>query len=254
MTRPKAIGPINKFPFIGLSLLLLALSLGATVFRTPILRAVVATLQTIKGKRTVADRVHEFGPPVRARLAHDFARIGLSYPPTRITLVGLKAEKRLEVWVRGERPPWHLLRTYPILAASGQLGPKLREGDNQVPEGLYAIESLNPNSLYHLALRVGYPNAFDRMMGERDGRKNLGGDIMIHGNACSVGCLAMGDPASEELFVLAAETGIAHISVILAPVDLRTIELPTNMPAVPVWTPELYAELRRALLALTEGG
>ena len=71
------------------------------------------------------------------------------------------------------------LARYPIRAASGALGPKLREGDRQVPEGVYDIESLNPNSRFHVALRVGYPNAFDRQMAGREGRTALGGDIMI---------------------------------------------------------------------------
>ena len=120
----------------------------------------------------------------------------------------------------------------------------------QVPEGLYRIESLNPNSLYHLALRVDYPNQFDRAKGRADGREDLGGDIMIHGKSCSIGCLAMGDPAAEELFVLAAETGIDNLSVILTPVDFRTDELPAEMPKGPDWTPELYASIKRELMKL----
>ena len=120
----------------------------------------------------------------------------------------------------------------------------------QVPEGLYRIESLNPNSLYHLALRVDYPNQLDKAKGKLDGRADLGGDIMIHGKDCSIGCLAMGDEAAEELFVLTAETGIENITVILSPVDFRTGELPARMPAVPDWTPELYDSIRLELKKL----
>ena len=69
---------------------------------------------------------------------------------------------------------------YPILAASGVLGPKLREGDKQVPEGIYGAEALNPNSKFHLSIRLNYPNTFDRRMAQSDGRTQLGGDIMIH--------------------------------------------------------------------------
>lgn len=126
------------------------------------------------------------------------------------------------------------------------LGPKLRAGDLQVPEGLYRVELLNPNSRFHLSLRLDYPNAFDRRRARADGRTRLGGDIMIHGNAVSIGCLAMGDPAAEDLFVLAADTGIGHVSVIVAPTDLRVRAAPRD-PTLPPWVDQLYARIRTAL-------
>jgi murein L,D-transpeptidase YafK len=165
-------------------------------------------------------------------------------------LVGLKQEKQLELWVSDGFAEFRLLKTYPILAASGTAGPKLKEGDRQVPEGLYQIESLNPNSRFHLALRVNYPNDLDKEHGRLDGRSRLGGDIMIHGNAVSIGCLAMGDQAAEDLFVLAAETGVKNIAVILTPVDFRVRDLPSGSPPAPSWTAELYAEIRKALAPL----
>ena len=226
---------------------ILVLVICAIPFRTKLRRPVVAVIQVLRGKKTVADRVEQFGLAVRARLAPDFERISVAYPPAEITLVGLKEDNLLEVWVSD--PPKHL-KTYPILGASGVLGPKLREGDMQVPEGLYRIESLNPNSMYHLALRVNYPNQFDKTKGKADGREDLGCDIMIHGKDCSIGCLAMGDEAAEELFVLAAQTGIDNISVILTPVDFRIQELPVHMPEVPEWTPELYASIKQELMKL----
>ena len=152
--------------------------------------------------------------PTSTRL--DVAR---AYPPRRVTLVGLKAERTLQVWVSGDNGKWTHLCDYPIVGMSGVLGPKLKEGDMQVPEWLYRVESLNPNSLYHLALRVNYPNSQDRLWGKQDGRSELGSDIMIHEKACSIGCLAMGDEAAEDLFVLAAETGVDNVSIILSPVD-----------------------------------
>jgi L,D-transpeptidase catalytic domain len=209
-------------------------------------------VQRMKGQRTVALRVAEFGEVVRARLAPDFARIGLNYPPKQVVLVGLKQERLLEVWVAGEGLGYRLLMTYPILGASGKLGPKLREGDLQVPEGLYRIESLNPNSAFHLSLRLDYPNDFDREKAERDGRASLGGDIMIHGGSASIGCLAMGDGAAEDLFVLAAETGIENVSVILSPVDLRVREAPEPKPWDLDWIPELHDMIRAELLRLRE--
>ncbi len=196
---------------------------------------------------SVSERLKQFGPSVRVRLAPAFDRIGVAYPPEKITLVGIKQDALLEVWVSD--PPL-FLKSYPILGASGHLGPKLQEGDLQVPEGLYRIESLNPNSMYHLALRVNYPNQFDQAKGVTDGREDLGCDIMIHGKTCSIGCLAMGDEAAEDLFVLAAETGLNNVSVILTPVDFRTQALPADMPKLPAWTTQLYASIRQELMKL----
>jgi len=153
----------------------------------------------------------------------------------------------LQVWVAGQNGDGKLLKAYPILGLSAGPGPKLREGDRQVPEGLYAVESLNPNSRYHLALRVNYPNDQDRERGQEDGRSALGSDIMIYGNTCSVGCLAMGDEAAEDLFVLAAETGIDRISVILCPVDFRKQPMPPADSGAAPWVGELYKTLAREL-------
>ncbi len=228
-------------------LVMFVVAICAIPFRATLRRPAIAAIQVFRGRKTVADRVGQFGPTVRQRLASDFERIGVNYPPSNMVLVGLKQEKLLEVWVSD--PP-KFLASYPILGASGTLGPKLQEGDRQVPEGLYRIESLNPNSLYHLALRVNYPNAYDKVKGTLEGRKDLGSDIMIHGKDCSIGCLAMGDEAAEDLFVLAAESGIENISVILSPVDFRSRELPEGTLNLPEWTQELYASIRRNLHTL----
>lgn len=211
-------------------------------------RPASAVLQIAKGRKTVADRLAEHGPAVRDRLAPDFSAAGVAYPPRHVAFVGLKDEKRLEIWVAGGDGAWKPLKNYPILGLSGTLGPKLREGDRQVPEGIYRIESLNPNSLYHLSLRLDYPNADDRRRGIEDGRDALGSDIMIHGSDCSIGCLAMGDPAAEDLFLLAADAGIENVSVLLCPVDFRIRPLPAAMPGLPPWTPDLYATLRDRLV------
>ena len=156
--------------------------------------------------RTIEQVLAALGPSVERRLRPAFERAGLPWTPRNLTLVAFKAERRLELYASdGEEKPQFVL-AYPILAASGVAGPKLREGDKQVPEGFYRIELLNPNSRYHLSLRVNYPNADDIDRAREDGRdlSTLGGDIMIHGGSASIGCLALGDPAIEELFVLAA--------------------------------------------------
>lgn len=201
----------------------------------------------IRGRETVETRLAQYRESARARLAPAFERASAKYPPARCVLVALKDEKTLEVWCAGGDGAMTHIVTYPILAASGGPGPKLREGDKQVPEGVYRIESLNPNSLYHLALRLDYPNAEDRAAAEGEGRTNLGGDIMIHGKAASIGCLAIGDPAIEELFVLAAETGIENVEVLIAPWDLRLKEPPGDERK---WVRERYRLLRERLAGL----
>lgn len=216
-----------------------------------VLAGLMAALTALVAPATVASRVAEHGPAARSRLAPAFARAGVAYPPRAVTLVGLKREARLEVYAGARRAAQAFVTSYPILAASGGPGPKLREGDLQVPEGVYRIESLNPNSRYHLALRVNYPNALDRRRGAADGRRRLGGDIMIHGNAVSIGCLAMGDAVAGELFVLAADAGLAGIEVVLAPHDLRREAAPAG-PHLPSWAPSLYAEIGAALAALPQ--
>jgi len=106
--------------------------------------------------------------------------------------------------------------------------------------------------MFHLAIRVGYPNAFDRAQASRDGRSDLGGDIMIHGGSASVGCLAIGDPAIEELFVLVASVGVERTRVIIAPTESVTPD--AVPPDSPPWLPELYQSLRLELAKLTNAG
>lgn len=227
-----------------------ALALLAVIFLLYIRHRDTNILPFDSGRKTVADRLEQFGPAVTQRLSPYFQSAGVPYPPNEIILVALKDQKILQLWASGPVSPFKLIRTYPILAASGRLGPKLKEGDRQVPEGIYKVESLNPNSSYHLSLRLNYPNDFDRLYAKRDGRTNLGGDIMLHGSNASIGCLAMGDTAAEELFILAAKTGIEKITVILTPVDFRTTQLPELTNPLPNWTNELYQQIKQKLSTL----
>lgn len=227
-----------------------ALVAGVIAGHRPVERVAVGVVQHARGRHTVADRVGQYGPAVRARLTPDFERTGVAWPPRRITLVGLKHERRLEVYVGDGRGPLSLLRSYPVLAASGRLGPKLREGDRQVPEGRYRVASLNPNSAFHLSLRLNYPSPDDLSHAWAEGRKGVGQDIMIHGSQVSAGCLAMGDEAAEDLFVLAAQAGAQNVAVLLSPVDFRVRDLPPNMPPAPAWMAQRYAQLRTALAEL----
>lgn len=133
-------------------------------------------------------------PGLEASLFEKGLRFGDS-----VFLRAYKKERVLEVFVRDrEDGRYRLFRSYRVAAASGVLGPKLREGDNQVPEGFYFVppSAMNPQSSFHLSFNIGFPNAFDRHHG-RDGSF-----IMVHGGRASTGCLAMTDPGIEEIYIL----------------------------------------------------
>ncbi|MDH3699883.1 MAG: L,D-transpeptidase family protein [Alphaproteobacteria bacterium] len=195
--------------------------------------------------RTVGQVVAAFGPAAVKRLQPHFAAAGIAYPPRELVFLAMKQEMKLEVWARGDASFRHV-KTYRIRKASGRKGPKLREGDWQVPEGIYRISGFNPNSSYHLSMKLNYPNAFDLTHARREGRTQPGTNIFIHGKAASVGCLAMGDPAIEELFVLVAETGRRKTRVVIAPHDPRHRPLTAAERHLPDWTPELYRRISAA--------
>ena len=132
-----------------------------------------------------------------------------------------KREQLLEVWVRNRGVgTYQLLSTYPVCKLSGRLGPKRRQGDLQIPEGYYDIDLLNPESNYHLSMRVDYPNPVDVARGA-GGR--LGGDIYIHGGCATIGCVPVTDEWIEELYLIAVharDAGQETIPVHLFPTRL----------------------------------
>jgi murein L,D-transpeptidase YafK len=119
------------------------------------------------------------------------------YMGKELYIRAFKLENILEVWVK-DGSKFKLLRRYPIAKLSGTIGPKLREGDKQVPEGVYIItkRSLKPKSSYHKAIKINFPNSVDRFH-QRDGS-----DIYIHGGDKSIGCIAMGDDIIDEIYTL----------------------------------------------------
>ncbi|MHC4915911.1 MAG: L,D-transpeptidase family protein, partial [Planctomycetota bacterium] len=160
--------------------LVLAAALAALAVRVWWPSAWARVRARLSGERTVSDVVARIGPRVRPDLRRAFREAGeCAYPPARLLLVALKRERRLEVWAPDPDGRMRLVKTHPVLGASGGPGPKLREGDRQVPEGFYLVEGLNPNSAFHLSIRLDYPNDFDLRMAERDGRASPGGDIYI---------------------------------------------------------------------------
>ena len=112
-----------------------------------------------------------------------------------------KKESEMEVWKRGADGKYALLKTFPICRWSGQLGPKVKEGDRQAPEGFYTVMpgQMNPNSSYYLSFDTGYPNAYDRTHGR------TGTHLMVHGTCSSRGCFAMTDEAIAEVYAIARE-------------------------------------------------
>ena len=137
---------------------------------------------------------------VRPALERDLAAAGLKFGDP-VFLRAFKEERLLEIFVRSpQSDTFKWFRSFPIAAASGTLGPKLAEGDGQVPEGFYRVppSAMKPDSRFHLAFDIGYPNALDRSLGR------TGSAIMIHGNHVSIGCLAMTDEKIEEIFTLCA--------------------------------------------------
>ncbi len=203
-------------------------------------------------RKTLSERIEELEPAVEKRLASDFAMADLPYPPTWLTLVIFKEQKILEIYAGPQSEQLKLVKTIPVLAASGHLGPKLRDKDRQIPEGIYAIDFLNPNSLYHLSLKLNYPNDFDRLKAQADSRFSPGNNIMIHGNQVSSGCIAIGDEPIEDLFVLAHKVGLPNTKVIIAPFDFRK-KSPTDVDMhniQPDWVPELYEAIEKELKKL----
>lgn len=122
----------------------------------------------------------------------------LGTPMRHIYLRAFKEEREIELWVAEDQGSKHTrLAVYKVLAASGGPGPKRKEGDRQVPEGIYHVDRFNPKSRYHLSMGINYPNRSDL---KRSDKEQPGSDIFIHGKAVSIGCLAIGDAAIEELY------------------------------------------------------
>lgn len=197
--------------------------------------------------KSVQAVINNYGKPVRANIKPLFAAKGVSYPPPRLTFIALKEEKQFYVFAPDKSGKMQNVLSYPIIGTSGVAGPKLKEGDKQVPEGIYKTPGFRTDVIAHLALTVNYPNEFDRQNARREKRTNLGSDILVHGSQWSTGCLAMGNPCIEELFVLAYDTGLDKIKLVFAPCDLRKKQAQIDFAKQPKWLPLLYKEIKDEL-------
>jgi murein L,D-transpeptidase YafK len=161
--------------------------------------------QNFKSQQTKFARVQTAMKEKSEAAKQLFAAKNLSYPPQEIFLRVFKREGVLQLWARAVRN-FILVKEYKICAASGSLGPKRRQGDSQVPEGFYYIDRFNPLSNFYLSMGLNYPNESDKILGTKS---NLGGDIFIHGNCVSIGCMAMTDDQIKELYLIAVEAKAA---------------------------------------------
>ena len=201
-----------------------------------------------RGSRTVDDVIQKYGADAEQRLLPYFEKASADYPPEKISMIAFKDSNILQLWAHyGDKTKF--IREYAIRAASGELGPKLREGDKQVPEGIYNIDYFNPNSAYHLSMKLNYPNQFDLKYAKAEGRDRPGTNIFIHGKAVSIGCLAMGDAAIEELFTLSHTVTRSNIKIVIAPSDPLKGKM-TPPPNSPEWVQELYQQIETEINAI----
>src|SRR3954451_15796197 len=173
--------------------------------------------------------------PVPAKLVADMTAKDMDLQSPMLVRL-FKQEAELEVWKQDRSGHFALLKTYPICRWSGDLGPKVREGDRQAPEGFYSISpaQMNPQSAYYLSFNTGYPNAFDQALGR------TGSQLMVHGDCSSRGCYAMTDEQIAEIYSLGRESffgGQKSFQLQAYPFRMTPINMAKhrNNPNMPFW-------------------
>jgi murein L,D-transpeptidase YafK len=180
--------------------------------RMYLLRGITACLiilvtNNLYSQTSYAESQKNYSKPVVSNKLEDslkqqFKEKKLTWPPQLVYIRSFKYDRLLELWVKNKNiDSFTLFKTYKVCMQSGSIGPKRSEGDNQVPEGFYYINEFNPKSNYHLALGLNYPNSSDKVLSNT---KNPGGDIYIHGNCVSTGCIAIQDYPIEEVYTIAS--------------------------------------------------
>lgn len=159
-------------------------------------------------------------------LKTELSQQGINTNSLSVFFRAFKQEDLFEVWVKDNTTStFKLFKSYKICASSGDIGPKRREGDMQVPEGFYNINIFNPFSNYYLSLGVSYPNAADKYFSDK---KSPGGAIMVHGNCVTIGCIPLTDDVIKEVYVLAVEAkanGQSNIPIHIFPCKLNEAQL-----------------------------
>ncbi len=177
-------------------------------------------------------------------LYQEIERKQIAIEDLEVFIRAFKKEKELELWVKSKQnQQYHLLMTYAVCKSSGKLGPKRKEGDYQVPEGVYYINIFNPESQFHLSLGINYPNEADVFHSDKE---QPGSDIYIHGNCITIGCLPLTDSKIEEVYTLAEiaqNNGQKQIPVHIFPFRLNDEALAhyQNHQYYSFWKEELQA-------------
>jgi murein L,D-transpeptidase YafK len=163
--------------------------------------AAIATVIALTGCKTDGVDVAKAMRPLSPQMVSLIEQRGMSKESPILARI-FKEESELEIWKQDNTGRFSLLKTYPICRWSGELGPKIKQGDRQAPEGFYTITpgQMNPNSSYYLSFNIGYPNEFDRAYGR------TGSHLMVHGDCSSAGCYAMTDDQIGEIYALARES------------------------------------------------
>lgn len=194
-------------------LLIILFTLISILFETP--------PRTFREKQLNYTRVREAYSSKEKTVTKVLAERSISRDSLRIYLQAFKTEKKVEVWGKNICDSvYSLIREIPICEISGEIGPKRRSYDLQVPEGFYRINELNPYSKYYLSMRINYPNASDSIRGVKG---HLGNLIYIHGNCESSGCIAITDEKIKELFVYCIEAynaGQQEVDITIYPAKL----------------------------------
>lgn len=206
-----------------------------------------ASAVTIELKDVASDRVERqraaaegnlplAGTPDLARLSERLAEKGVKMGAP-ILLRAFKSESEFEVWIRKDDGAYVLFATYPVCHWSGTLGPKLREGDKQTPEGFYTVTR---RQMHHVgrwprSLNLGFPNVFDQAQARN------GSHILVHGGCSSVGCFAMTNAVIEEIYGFAERAiagGQTHVPVHVFPFRLTEANLQQqkDSPWYSFWT------------------
>ncbi len=163
----------------------------------------VVTSQTFKEQQLQFPRVKTAFKEKNDRIDSLLGILQIPKNDLNIFLRAFKKEKRLELWVKKKNDSQYvLLTTYLFCEISGDLGPKRKEGDGQIPEGIYKINHFNPESSFYLSLGINYPNKSDAILGMQG---KLGGEIYIHGNCVTIGCIPITDDRIKELYLFAVE-------------------------------------------------
>jgi murein L,D-transpeptidase YafK len=219
MARGKSVvRAVRKFSLDAMKTLLFILALGMC--------SSLATAQSFLAEQVKFGRVRAALAEKETLLHKTLAAHGLKTDDLNILIVAYKAERILELYAkRRSATRYEKLASYDICNVSGVLGPKRAIGDFQIPEGFYRINRFNPFSNYHLSLGIDYPNRSDRIKGKAP---ELGGDIFIHGNCVTIGCLPMTDDKIREIYLYAVHArnnGQTQIPVYIFPFRMQAATL-----------------------------